>query len=285
MPLPDFMRSGERIESWQLRDSPPNARDHILWNLPPTRHGDAEGEAPMRGGLSIGRAELQGRTLDLICEEQKGDNWCWAAVAASLARFYDPQARWEQCELANRYLATGVCCGPDADMEFCDKPQRLDKVLQITGNLVSFTLGSEAPTSFEAIQSEIDNGRVVCSRVELFGIGGHFQMITGWKTAGDERYLIISDPLYSETEITFSSFASRYEGSGVWNVAYFTAPVMTDAPPVGIFGAPGTPDDLRVASADGPRSDAFAMVSARRLAATGVERLAGRDEAAVLFGG
>lgn len=234
------------------------------------------------GNLSPSRAEPPGRRLDLSCEEQQGEFWCWAAVAASLAGFYDPQAKWEQCELANRQLQTGRCC---ADMEFCDRPERLDKVLQITGNLVSFNLGSEPTLSFEEIQSEIDNGRVVCSRVGLFGDGGHFQMIIGWKLAGGERYLIISDPLYSETEIAFSSFASRYEGAGVWNVAYITAPVMVDAPPVGIVRAPGTPGDLLVASTASSHSVDTVMASAIRVAATDTGLLAESDELAILFGG
>lgn len=290
MPLPGFLKSGNRIEVRESRNAGPFVRDHIRMETPPLRHGDVlMGETPMReGDLLFDRAEPPGRKLDLSCEEQKGDNWCWAAVATSLARFYDPQIQWDQCKLANRQLLTDRCCGPDADMTFCDKVQRLDKVLQITGNLVEFIQSTvppiEPPISFEKVKSEIDNGRAVCSRVEWFDGGGHFQVIIGWKIGGGERYLIISDPIYRETEIVFSSFASRYEGGGKWNVAYFTKPVIADAPPVGIVQVPRTVVHLVVASAASVQPPDIVMVSATE-ATTEAGPLSEGDESAALFGG
>lgn len=272
MPFPDFLRSGEIIELHGRRRTPPFDSELESMGPPPPGRGDV---LTRGAGDLLGGAGPLGRELDLSCEKQKGDNWCWAAVAASVARFYDPQVELEQCELANRFLQTDQCCGPNADMEICDRPQRLDKVLGITGNLVEFfhdATKPEPPISFETVRSEIDKGRVVCSRVSLSPRGGHFQMITGWKTAAGENYLIISDPIHERVEILFSSFGSRFNGAKQWNVAYITASSRTGGLLEGLE-APGEP---LLASTESSRSTDDAI---------GAQHQAEVGDPADLFGG
>jgi hypothetical protein len=57
------------------------------------------------------------------------------------------------------------------------------------------------------------------------GGGGHFQTIVGWllATSGTE-YIDVSDPIYLDNQVAFSSFASGYQSGGNWTHSYITQP-------------------------------------------------------------
>jgi hypothetical protein len=172
---------------------------------------------------AAGGAGPNAQKLALLVEDQLEDNWCWAAVSKSVSLFYDPASQWSQCKVANAALPRTDCCGTGAaDKDKCDKQWFLHTALTVTGNLESVVARS---LSFDEIKAEIGRNSPVCTRVGWFGGGGHFQAIVGWLIGGSGvQYMDISDPIYDETQIAYSEFASSYESGGDWTHTYLTQP-------------------------------------------------------------
>src|SRR5262249_28827267 len=62
-------------------------------------------------------------------QQQLQSNWCWAAVASSVAKHYDQTSGWPQCEIANQELGQTCCCTNGGSPD-CDKPWCLDLALK-----------------------------------------------------------------------------------------------------------------------------------------------------------
>jgi hypothetical protein len=87
-----------------------------------------QSRVPLNGALGGGPADA--RNLGFDVEAQQQAQWCWAAVAVSVASFYQPDSAWTQCGVAHAELRTTDCCtrsGP------CDRPWYLDRALQRVG--------------------------------------------------------------------------------------------------------------------------------------------------------
>ncbi len=131
-------------------------------------------------------------------EGQKGDFWCWVAVAASIHSYYrslavNPAAvqTFEQCGLAQSTLmANGVqvatCC-PVEDHPECNKAFATDLALKQAQNLDSVV---DDPIPFDEIKSQIQdegaNGHPIgCSMMFLKEAGAHAVVIYGWTETDD----------------------------------------------------------------------------------------------------
>ncbi|HEX8456083.1 MAG TPA: hypothetical protein VF656_02080 [Pyrinomonadaceae bacterium] len=62
-----------------------------------------------------------GITLPFVMQTQKREEWCWAAVSVSVAKFYNSQSPWRQCQLVNNQLGLANCC-PSGGPAECDQP-------------------------------------------------------------------------------------------------------------------------------------------------------------------
>ena len=171
---------------------------------------------------AAGGAAPKKKKLNLSLSSQLQTNWCWAAVATGVSHFYSPTSGWSQGAVADAALARTDCCAVGAaDPLKCNKPWYLDSALIVTGNLDrmetrSLTLGE--------IQAAIQQDSPIGTRVGWFGGGGHFQTIVGWLVADSGiEYIDISDPIYLDSQIVFSEFASAYQGGGTWTHSYLTA--------------------------------------------------------------
>src|SRR5260370_26671301 len=66
--------------------------------------------------------------MSFSVQRQLQSNWCWAAVAASIADYYDPNTTETQCTIANRCLKRTDCsttvgrCAPNSA---CNQPHWL----------------------------------------------------------------------------------------------------------------------------------------------------------------
>lgn len=185
-------------------------------------------------------AGITSNNLRLSIDKQLQSNWCWAAVSGSIAKFYDQTSGWTQCQIANTGLERTDCCGSGASNRTrCNTPWFLDRALGLTANFVQLLAAPDPlaqPMSFDAIRSEIDNGRAIGTRVGWNGGGGHFQAITGWTVGtGGEEYITVSDPIYLDMQILLPDFAGKYQGGGNWTHAYLTAAA---GPPLIGAGAP-----------------------------------------------
>ncbi|SKC45873.1 papain-like cysteine protease family protein [Ohtaekwangia koreensis] len=157
------------------------------------------------------------KTLTFTIQKQAALNLCWAAVASSVSKFYDPSSTFTQCKLANQAFKRDDCC---TDLTKCDAPFSLDEPLKYTGNFVSMHGG--AP-SFDLIKQQITNGRLVCVRIEWRSGDGHFVVIHGFH---DNGTIDVQDPWPERNPgtITLLELELFYKDLGAITDYYLTKP-------------------------------------------------------------
>jgi Papain-like cysteine protease AvrRpt2 len=189
----------------------------------------------------LGGAAANSKKLNLSVKQQQETNWCWAAVSTSVSHFYSPASGWSQCTVANAALPRTDCCGTGAsDPLRCNRPWYLDMALNVTDNLDRVESRS---LTFGEVQAEIARDAAVGTRVGWFGGGGHFQTIVGWLVADSGvEYIDVSDPIYLDSQVAFSSFASGYQSGGDWTHSY-----LTQRPPPAVAVVGGAAPEFEVA--------------------------------------
>lgn len=155
--------------------------------------------------------------LPFNMEAQVKSNWCWAATAKSVSHFYAFNSPWTQCKVASDELSLTCCDSPTPSG--CNIPWYLSNALDRTQNYVSFQQGT---ISWQEIKDQLDRGLVVGTRIGWNGGGGHFMVIYGVSRIGLKQYLHIDDPIYGKNTMTYTEFATNYQGSGTWTHTYFT---------------------------------------------------------------
>lgn len=187
-----------------------------------SRSGVAAAAIPAMGGT----AALQAKRLLFVGQLQEQSNWCWAAVATSVAGFFGDH-QWSQCGVADATLGRKDCCGTGAaDQNKCNMPYYLESALQTTRHLCDMEVRS---LTVAEVELEIDKGRPVGCRVGWRDGTGHFLAVVGYATGASGRaYIDIDDPIFSTSTSAFDEFASLYQGGGDWTHSYLTEP----APPV-----------------------------------------------------
>lgn len=158
------------------------------------------------------------RALPISIQHQLQSNWCWAACASTMAGFYNPATTWGQCKLVNAELNRPSCC-EDGGSGDCNLPWYLDRVLQRSGNFGS-KLSGRAP--WATLRTELDAGRPVGARIGWKGGGGHFVVLTGYRSAGDVREVEVQDPWTGSSTLAIDAFATNYKNSGTWTHTYLT---------------------------------------------------------------
>src|ERR1039457_6807334 len=97
-------------------------------------------------------------TVTITIEKQVKNEWCWAAVSASVHKFF--QGIYQtQCQIAAAMLKR-ECCDPASSTE-CNTAQPLHPVLDSFGLLKA---GDPIPRqlTFDEVPQEIDAGRPFC---------------------------------------------------------------------------------------------------------------------------
>ncbi|MCW4049621.1 MAG: C39 family peptidase [Candidatus Bathyarchaeota archaeon] len=151
-------------------------------------------------------------------QHQEQTNWCWAATAASVSRFFLATSNWTQCTVVNAELGRDDCC-QNGSSSNCNVPWYLDRALQRTGNFVSMSPGSG---NMSNIRQEIDNNRPLCIRVGWSGGGGHFLAIDGYNPG--LSMVAVDDPWYGASDVSLSVLQTAYQGSGSWTHRYRVQP-------------------------------------------------------------
>jgi hypothetical protein len=147
---------------------------------------------------------------------QQQTNWCWAAVATSVALYYDPSSTWTQCAVANGQLGRTDCCGTGASGA-CNVYGFLDDAL----TRVSHFDRSDGVAAFQSVDDEIDTGRPVGLRVAWSGGGAHFLAIIGY-LEDVQNYVAVDDPIYGKSDVTYDTLKTGYQGSGSWTHTFYT---------------------------------------------------------------
>jgi hypothetical protein len=154
----------------------------------------------------------------LDMQEQQEDQWCWAAVSVSVDRYFTKnQSPWTQCRIASDQLGGSCCQNPDS--ETCDQPWFLEKAL---GKMNRMPDGPRTgQLSFVEVCQQLAKGRPVCVRIAWRGNGAHFVAITGQMvTSSGVEMLVVADPFWGTSMVSYDSFVSDYLGAGQWTTSY-----------------------------------------------------------------
>ena len=159
--------------------------------------------------------------LPYVVEPQELDRWCLAAIAVSMAGFYNT-GQWRQSDVAGRLLGYDCSrCHEDSKIRAqCDQNWALDEALQVTG---CFSHWSPGKPSFERIVSELESGRPIGIRIEWYKGGAHYLVIFGYH--GPSREIHIADSKHGVSRHYFDRFPHDYQSGGaVWTENFWTCP-------------------------------------------------------------
>lgn len=160
-----------------------------------------------------------GKTLTFVIEHQQQTEWCWAAVSKSVSAFFNAATGWTQCKIVNAELARNDCC-EGGNSPFCNRPWYLDRALQRVNN---FGTTSNNPSDRPTVRGEVDAEDPMCARIQWVGGGGHFVSIYGYDDSDATKLLlVIGDPWYGTSIVSFDTFTNNYLGMGSWTHSYFT---------------------------------------------------------------
>jgi hypothetical protein len=156
-------------------------------------------------------------------------NWCWAAVAASVAACYGKTYR--QCAIANVELGRRDCCEPPrnaAHVDF-DVANVFGSPLNRVGCLREITRFEQA-IPLQVVE-ELKTRRPICVRMVWPDGGAHFLTITGyWFDQTGILMLTLDDPFWGPSEFSYDRFSKQYQLlDGTWNDTYYTKAPSCDA--------------------------------------------------------
>ena len=141
-------------------------------------------------------------------QTQEHDQWCWAAVSASIHGYFSGDGALSQCDIACLVLNSPCCVSPIP----CNTPAFLEDALDKIGKR-----GDVLPRSlsFEEIMNQIDQGMPIGVRIGWFDGGGHFVVIRGYRKATGASSSV-SPTLGLWTRSSIAMFHVSYLGRGEW---------------------------------------------------------------------
>jgi hypothetical protein len=172
--------------------------------------------------------------------QQEQGRWCWAAVAASIAEYYE--VRVKQCSIADAQLGRQDCCQvkPNTDGEH-NKAGFLMAALFSLGHFREWDVLKQATPA--EIRAEIGSKRPLCVRLFWSYQTGHFVTVVGYadRTVGPRHEaeqsceidaddglrmagIAISDPFWGLSDIDSDDFSASYAYGAEWTDSYYTRP-------------------------------------------------------------
>nr|WP_210179224.1 papain-like cysteine protease family protein [Methylobacterium platani] len=160
-------------------------------------------------------------------QPQAQSNWCWAAVTASIAAFFDALTSQTQCRIAGTQLQRQDCCGAGAGGP-CNVYGFLASALNRVRHLKTWYPAATTPLA--DLRGEIEGGRPVCVRVAWESGGGHFVTVVGYlpdsETLAGSALLAIEDPFWGSSDVPYDVLQAGYQYDGRWTDSYFTQKVQ-----------------------------------------------------------
>jgi hypothetical protein len=180
-----------------------------------TATGGPGDTGPATGGMIYTRG---GTGTGIPLQHQEQVEWCWAAIAVAIDKYFNPSSSLRQCDVANRVVRRDDCCGAGAGTTDCNVAEKLQDALASIGR----SRGAIPQAySFEEVQTEIDAGRPVCARIEWASGGAHFVALDGYRVLpSGAQHIHVADPLNPPSEVDFDEFKSAYHGEGTWTGTY-----------------------------------------------------------------
>ncbi len=164
--------------------------------------------ADLTAAAALGAAPTQ---LAVPYFRQDGNNWCWAACAEMVFRYYNVNSL-SQCDLASAQFNL-QCTDPPSTA--CDQPEWPDNVYP------KYQMGFTAiktPMSLSDVTAEINSGRPVEVYYAWTGGGAHVALITA-VYAGGEVWVDDPAPQNGPGRRTFTAVQNAYT-LGRWAMSY-----------------------------------------------------------------
>lgn len=140
-------------------------------------------------------------------QKQEAPDWCWDAVAVSVAKYFDPKSALEQATFAEHVL--DVTSAAEADQPFY-----LQNALESIGKL------SENPQGFMKfadIQQQLVAELPVCVHIAWKEGGSHYVVISGYgKSPTGAPQVYVSDPILQDGNVIvwdYDAFVMAYDPS------------------------------------------------------------------------
>jgi len=164
-------------------------------------------------------------TINFKMEHQQHSNWCWAAVAVSVDRFFNSASTWCQCRIASRMAKReklnvkncGTCQETKRAPRTCNQPWYLDKALKIVGRMKAEP--KIRALSFVETERKIRAGQPVCVMIRWGkGPDAHYVVISGCETAkSGNRWVDVEDSFAGSSTWLYDEFRANYQYSeGHW---------------------------------------------------------------------
>lgn len=168
------------------------------------------------------------QNLNFVMQHQSQTNWCWDAASVSIAAYYTPNTAWTQCTLANTVFGRGDCCNLDANgVSVCNWGCWPDAApsannpgpLQAVGHYTKTLTSALTPAQLGA---QIANSAPVVCNISWAGGGGHIPVLRGRSLVNGIDHVSVGDPWYGDSDQTYNTFKTAYQGSGTWDHSYPT---------------------------------------------------------------
>lgn len=159
--------------------------------------------------------------LTFPIEKQIMSNWCWAAITASVCRYYNgPNLNQKQIVA----IITGkAICATSPPIPFCNETADIGVAFKSVNHLETPINSSLSPTD---IVKFLTNGQVIGCQIYLPALGGgHAVIIYGaFADSNDRLILRVADPADSTLLIMpYQQFRTNYKNSGgQWIRSYIT---------------------------------------------------------------
>ncbi|QKW05856.1 C39 family peptidase [Streptomyces sp. NA04227] len=152
--------------------------------------------APEDPGSAPAASLRAANRLGITMQAQEKDNWCWAASGNTIADFYGHD--YSQNTFCNAAFgrSTGTEC-PNNQATLGDVQNAFDWAGIGSGSYVGY------PLNYSTVQSEINAGRPVETRIGWTSGGGHMHVVYGFDTANNWVYW--GDPWPSSDRYNWAS--------------------------------------------------------------------------------
>lgn len=169
------------------------------------------------GGTPLAFTQLNGYQR----QQQLELRLCWAAVAASVARYYDPNTPWTQCTIATDLLAefkhVTSCCSNGVPKSVCNVTWYLNSALNCIDHLSEVKSPAASPTK---LKLEIGAGNPVGVYIDEADADGHFVALTG-HSVGAAQFVSLQDPYAGHRIVSYQGFVNGTTAIGTWTISYF----------------------------------------------------------------
>ena len=173
------------VTSWLHPDTDPTQAPTATTEMDAALRAALAGTVDAQAARRPWLVEYDAVALPLAVANQRGTNWCWAATAAAVARYYGTSVT--QCALVEAGSPAGSVLGGCPDVPAT--PGQQAAALTAAG-IPAVTL--DRPLTQAELTAQIDAGRPVLAHLAAVeGSIGHVVLVRGYDAAGG---LLLADP-------------------------------------------------------------------------------------------